>query len=170
MHTLLCKHNYVCIVKITIFEQITRRLKPITIEYALRTTWQLITNMYNEKAAAYDSTMSMGFTLLSIDAEGTPSTALGPKMGIEPTSLSRILNTMEERGYIERRPNPNDGRGVLIFLTEQGKEKRDVSKETVLEFNNSIFKNMDPKKMEHFFEVIELIKMKVEQNELSKTV
>ena len=121
MHTLLCKHNYVCIVKITIFEQITRRLKPITIEYALRTTWQLITNMYNEKAATYDSTMSMGFTLLSIDAEGTPSTALGPKMGIEPTSLSRILNTMEERGYIERRPNPNDGRGVLIFLTEQRK-------------------------------------------------
>ena len=31
--------------------------------------------------------------------------------------LSRLLNTMEERGYIERRPNPEDGRGVLIFLT-----------------------------------------------------
>ena len=86
-----------------------QQLKPITIEYALKTTWQLITNMYNEKAAAYDSTMAMGFTLLSIDAEGTPSTALGPKMGMEPTSLSRILNAMEERGYIERRPNPNDG-------------------------------------------------------------
>ena len=75
----------------------------------------------------YDSTMTMGFILLSIDPEGTPSTALGPKMGMEPTSLSRILNTMEERGYIERRPNPNDGRGVLIYLTEQGKEKRDLS-------------------------------------------
>ena len=100
-------------------------MKQKTIEYALRSTWQLITTMYNEKAMKYDATMTMAFTLLSIDAEGTPSTALGPKMGMESTSLSRLLNTMEERGYIERKPNPEDGRGVLIFLTQQGKEKRD---------------------------------------------
>ena len=141
-------------------------MKQVTIEYALRTSWQLITNMYNEKAMEYDSTMTMGFTLLSIDAEGTPSTALGPKMGMEPTSLSRILNTMEERGYIARKPNPNDGRGVLIYLTEQGKEKRDLSKKTVIDFNNSILNHVDEIKMKHFFEVIDLIKAKVEKNEL----
>ncbi len=141
-------------------------MKQVTIEYALRTTWQLITNMYNEKASEYDSTMSMGFTLLSIDAEGTPSTALGPKMGMEPTSLSRILNTMEERGYIARKPNPNDGRGVLIYLTEQGKEKRDLSKKTVLDFNNSILNHVDEQKMKYFFEVISFIKEKVEKEEL----
>ena len=141
-------------------------MKQVTIEYALRTTWQLITNMYNEKAMEYDSTMTMGFILLSIDPEGTPSTALGPKMGMEPTSLSRILNTMEERGYIERRPNPNDGRGVLIYLTEQGKEKRDLSKKTVLEFNNSILNHVDEVKMKHFFVVIDFIKAKVEKDEL----
>jgi len=141
-------------------------LKPITIEYALRTAWQSVTNMYNDKASAYNSTMSMGFTLLSIDAEGTPSTALGPKMGIESTSLSRILNSLEKRGYIKRKPNPNDGRGVLIFLTKKGKEKRDISKKTVIEFNNSIIKNMNSKKMKHFFEVIDYIKTTVEQKEL----
>tara|TARA_B100000768_G_C11066202_1_gene284596 strand:- start:160 stop:597 length:438 start_codon:yes stop_codon:yes gene_type:complete len=141
-------------------------VKQVTIEYALRTTWQLITNMYNEKAMQYDSTMTMGFTLLSIDAEGTPSTALGPKMGMEPTSLSRILNTMEKRGYIVRRPNPNDGRGVLICLTEQGKEKRELSKKTVLDFNNSILNHVDEYKMKHFFEVIDIIKIKVEKDEL----
>ena len=51
--------------------------------------------------------MATGFTLLSIDPEkGTPSTALGPKMGMEATSLSRILKTMEEKGLITRKPNP----------------------------------------------------------------
>lgn len=122
--------------------------------------------MYNEKASLHDSTMSMGFTLLSIDPEGTPSTALGPKMGIESTSLSRIINTLEDRGYIIRRPNPNDGRGILIFLTKKGKEKRDISKKTVIEFNKSIIENMNSKKMEHFFEVINYIKNTVEQKEL----
>lgn len=137
-----------------------------TIEYSLRSTWQLITAMYNEKAMKYDATMTMAFTLLSIDAEGTPSTALGPKMGMESTSLSRLLNTMEEKGYIERKPNPEDGRGVLIFLTEQGKEKRDLSKKTVLEFNNGLLENIAAEKMEHFFEVIEAIKEQVKKKQL----
>jgi DNA-binding MarR family transcriptional regulator len=141
-------------------------MKQKTIEYALRSTWQLITTMYNEKAMNYDATMTMAFTLLSVDAGGTPSTALGPKMGMESTSLSRLLNTMEERGYIQRRPNPEDGRGVLIFLTQQGKEKRALSKNTVLEFNNGLLDSVEPEKMEHFFEVIEAIKKQVEKKQL----
>lgn len=141
-------------------------MKQKTIEYALRSTWQLITNMYNEKALKYDATMTMAFTLLSIDAEGTPSTALGPKMGMESTSLSRLLNTMEERGYIERQPNPEDGRGVLIFLTEKGKEKRALSKKTVLDFNNGLLDNIEKEKIEHFYEVIDAIKAQVEKKQL----
>jgi DNA-binding MarR family transcriptional regulator len=39
---------------------------------------------------------------------------------------------MEEKGLIIRKKNPDDGRGVLIYLTELGKEKRDLSKNTVL--------------------------------------
>lgn len=141
-------------------------MKSKTIEYALRSTWQLVTTMYNEKAMRYDATMTMAFTLLSIDPEGTPSTALGPKMGMESTSLSRLLNTMEERGYIERQPNPEDGRGVLIFLTEQGKEKRALSRNTVLEFNNGLLENIAPEKIEHFYEVIDAIKEQVEKKQL----
>ena len=38
-------------------------------------------------------------------------------MGMEATSLSRTLKTLEEKKLIERRANPNDGRSVLIYLT-----------------------------------------------------
>ncbi|MEH6656601.1 MarR family winged helix-turn-helix transcriptional regulator [Leeuwenhoekiella marinoflava] len=132
--------------------------KDITIDHALRATWQAITKMYNEQAAKLDSTMATGFALLSIDPEeGTPSTALGPRMGMEATSLSRTLKSMEERGLIERKPNPADGRGVLIFLTEFGKENRDFSKDRVLRFNDAIRANIDDEKVDHFFEVIHVI-------------
>ena len=132
--------------------------KDITIDHALRATWQAITKMYNEQAAQLDSTMATGFALLSIDPEeGTPSTALGPKMGMEATSLSRTLKSMEERGLIERKPNPADGRGVLIFLTDFGKENRDFSKDRVLKFNEAIRNSIEPEKIDHFFEVIHVI-------------
>ena len=133
-------------------------MKDKTIDYVLRTTWLAVQKMYNEEAAKFESTMATGFTLLSIDPEeGTPSTSLGPKMGMEATSLSRILKTMEERGLIERKPNPLDGRGVLIHLTDFGKEKREYSRDKVLRFNEAIRSNISEEKINNFYEVAELI-------------
>ena len=114
-------------------------MKDKTIDYVLRATWQAVSRMYNEEAAKYDATMATGFALLSIDKEdGTPSTALGPRMGMEATSLTRTLKTMEEKGLIFRKKNPDDGRGVLLYLTPFGKEKRELSKNTVLKFNETV--------------------------------
>jgi len=133
-------------------------MKEKTIDYILRTTWLTVQKMYNEEASKFDSTMATGFTLLSIDPEkGTPSTALGPKMGTEATSLSRILKTMEKNGLIQRKPNPEDGRGVIITLTKYGLEQRNQSKEKVLTFNDAIRNNVSEEKLKHFYEVTEVI-------------
>ncbi|WP_439153075.1 MarR family winged helix-turn-helix transcriptional regulator [Winogradskyella sp.] len=133
-------------------------MKDKTIDYVLRTTWLAVNKMYNEEASKFDTTMATGFALLSIDPEkGTPSTSLGPKMGMEATSLSRTLKTMQEKGLILRKPNPEDGRGVLIHLTEFGREKREYSKERVLIFNETIKSNLSEEQLKHFYEVTEVI-------------
>ncbi|WP_036385604.1 MarR family winged helix-turn-helix transcriptional regulator [Muricauda sp. MAR_2010_75] len=133
-------------------------MKDLTIDYALRATWQAVSKMYNEEAKNYGVTMAIGFTLLSIDPkEGTPSTALGPKMGMEATSLSRILKNIEERGYIQRKPNPNDGRGVLIHLTALGLEKRKESKDVVLRFNEVVKENVSEENLAGFFKTMDII-------------
>lgn len=133
-------------------------MKEKTIDYILRATWQAVSRMYNEEASKYGGSMSVGFTLLSIDKEGgTPSTTLGPKMGMEATSLTRTLKSLEEKGLIYKEPNPNDGRGVLIFLTDFGKENRELSKKTVLKFNETIKNNVSAEKFKNFVEVSEII-------------
>lgn len=139
----------------------------MTIDYALRATWQAVSKMYNEEAKNFDSTMAVGFTLLSISRSmGTPSTALGPKMGMEATSLSRILKRMEEKGFIYRKPNPEDGRGVLIHLTPLGLQKREDSKNAVLRFNDAIKENVSEEKLDTFFEVIETINKVISEKEI----
>ena len=128
--------------------------KEKSIDHALRATWQAVAKTYNEQAAKHESTMAMAMALLYIDVEnGTPSTALGPSMGMEATSLSRTLNSMEEKGYIFREKNPEDGRGVFIKLTELGIEKREISKASVYQFNQTIRDQVDPVKINHFFEI-----------------
>lgn len=133
-------------------------MKEKTIDYILRSTWMSVTKMYNEEAGKKGSTMATGFALISIDPEiGTPSTALGPKMGMEATSLSRTLKTMEKRGLIERRPNPDDGRGVLIHLTPFGIEMRDFSKSVVLGFDEAVQKNVAAEELQIFRKVANTI-------------
>lgn len=118
-------------------------MKEKTIDYVLRATWMAVSKMYNEEAGKKDSTMATGFALISIDPdEGTPSTSLGPKMGMEATSLSRTLKNMEQKGLIVRKPNPADGRGVLIHLTPFGREMREFSKGVVFRFDEAVKENI----------------------------
>lgn len=133
-------------------------MKDKTIDYILRSTWQAVARMYNEEASKYEGSMAIGFALLSIDREeGTPSTKISSRMGMEATSLTRTLKTLEEKGLIIRKPNPNDGRGVLIYLTEEGKLKRELSKQTVLKFNETVRQHIPEEKLIHFMEVADVI-------------
>jgi DNA-binding MarR family transcriptional regulator len=111
--------------------------------------------------------MAVGFALLSIDPKkGTPSTSLGPKMGMEATSLSRTLKSMEEKKLIFRKPNPNDGRGVLIHLTEMGKINRDASRVAVKKFNLAIQNEVGCESLENFHLVIEKINDLIKKNKI----
>ncbi len=146
-------------------------MKEKTIDYLLRTTWQAVSRMYNEEAAKYDATMATGFALLSIDKEnGTPSSAIGLRMGMEPTSLTRTLKSMEEKGLIFRQKNPDDGRGVLIYLTDFGKEKRALSKENVLLFNESIKNAIGIDQLKNFVAVSEMITEMITEKKIFKVV
>ena len=96
------------------------------VDFVMRQGWKNIEKMYNNEASKYDVTFSIGFTLISIDPEnGSPSTSIGPIMGLESNSISRILNSMENKNLITRRPNPNDGRSIIISLTKLGLRKID---------------------------------------------
>ena len=140
------------------------------IDYVLRATWQAVARMYNEQAATYGGSMAIGFVLLNIDREnGTPSTTLAPQMGMEPTSLSRTLKSMEEKGLITRRPNPEDGRGVLIHLTDFGRQMRERSRETVIAFNDAVRNRVSEEKIAHFYEVADAINALVADRQIFNT-
>lgn len=141
--------------------------KDKSIDHQLRATWQAVAKMYNEQASKHDSTMAMAFVLLNIDKkDGTPSTALGPLMGMEPTSLSRILKSMEEKGAIYREKNPDDGRSVLIKLTDFGREKREISKTHVYQFNNKVREYITEKELDTFFKVTQTINKLIADKEI----
>ena len=142
-------------------------LKKKTVDHVLRSTWQSVAKMYNEEAAKYSGTMAVGFALLSIDPKkGTPSTSLGPKMGMEATSLSRTLKSMEEKNLIIRKPHPVDGRSVLIHLTSLGKTHRASSRSAVMKFNEKVLSTVGNESLNNFHDVIEKINEIIESKKV----
>ena len=142
-----------------------------SIDHELRATWQAVAKMYNEQAMKHESTMATAFVLLNIDKQnGTPSTALGPSMGMEPTSLSRILKAMEDKGAICREKNPEDGRSVIIKLTDYGKEMRKISKGHVIQFNETIKGQLSEKELEGFFKVTSTINKMIAEKDIYENI
>jgi len=139
------------------------------IDVNLRTLWQSVRRMYNEEAIKYGVTYGVGFTLLSIDPKkGTPSTSIGPIMGVEANSLSRLLKKMEIDKLIYRKPNPHDGRGVIISLTKEGLKKRDITKNKVLKFNSLIKDNITKEELNIFLKTTNTIKNLISENTVFK--
>ena len=145
--------------------------KEETIDHNIKTAWHAIARMYNQQAVKYDITMSMGFVLLNINTEeGTPATKIAPLMGLESRSLTRLLKSMEETGLIYRQADETDKRSVRIFLTKEGREKKERSRQVVLKFNNCVRETIPEDKLKIFFEVLQKVNMIIEKNNIYQTV
>lgn len=144
--------------------------KEETVDYNIKTAWHAIYRMYNQAAMKHDFTTSIGFVLLNIDSrEGTPATKIAPLIGLESRSLTRMLKSMEGKGFIEKKPDPNDGRSVRIFLTDLGKEKKEISRRTVLSFNEGVRESISASRLQVFFDVINEVN-KIVEEEINKPI
>lgn len=129
--------------------------KEETVDHNIKSAWHAIARMYNQQASKYEVTTSIGFVLLNIHSEeGTPATKIAPLMGLEARSLTRMLKTMEEKKLIYRVPDTIDKRSVRIYLTTLGKRKKELSRASVLLFNNRVREIIPESKLKVFFDVI----------------
>ena len=146
-------------------------IKEDTIDYNVRNTWNNFSKLYNKIAMQYMGSMALAMIVLNIDpVEGTPSTQLGPNIGIEPTSLSRSIKKLVEMGIIKKVYNQKDKRKTLIKLTDFGIERKEISKKTVLEINQKIYDEFSKDEIYKFITMMTKINkiLKLEQKIIDK--
>ena len=51
-----------------------------------------------------------------------PLSKIGERLQVHPTSVTNIVDRLEKSGFVARRPNPLDGRGVLAEITDAGRD------------------------------------------------
>ncbi|MFT6800857.1 MAG: DNA-binding MarR family transcriptional regulator [Salibacteraceae bacterium] len=126
-----------------------------TFDFHIRWAWYKISRLYNSIAQEHGLNMSVGYALLKIDPEnGTPSTKLGPLMGMESRSLTRTLKAMQADNLIEKKTDELDKRVIRIMLTDFGVEQREIAKKVVIDFNTIIDGKLTEVEKENFFSSI----------------
>lgn len=137
-----------------------------TVDYNIKVAWHSISRMYNQYGANFDITASTGFVLLNIDVDnGTPATKIAPMLGMESRSLTRMLKTMEDKKWIYREKDQDDGRSVRIFLTVLGQEKREISRLSVKAFNMKVREQISEAEFLSFVKVSQVIGKVAENKE-----
>ena len=138
--------------------------KEETVDYPIKSACHAISRMYNQQAAEEGFTTAIGFVLININSkEGTPATKIAPLIGLETRSLTRMLKTMEEKGLIYKKADPVDKRSVRMFLTEEGKRKKEISVQSVMRFNELVRAALTEEELGSFFGVISKIQKVIDQ-------
>ena len=141
-----------------------------TVDSKLKSAWQIISRMYNAEAAQYGGSIAIGHFLLNIDSdEGAYASDIAPKLGMESTSLSRIIKALEDEKLIIRKADKEDKRKVKIILTQKGKENKELAKKIVRNFNSEIENKIGKNKIEEFLKTVnDIISLAEEKNRTLK--
>ncbi len=123
---------------------------------ASRLLFSLQEELFEELAASgYDDLHPRhGAVLAYLDEDGVRATELARLSGRHKQIVGRLIDELEELGYVERRPDPEDRRAKLIFPTERGLEQVRLGDEIVADIEARHAKEVGVKTYAQFRDVL----------------
>ena len=103
---------------------------PPLIGLLLRLAYQQYSNDIQaalQAAGFHDIRPAHGNVFPFVPAAGISVSELAERARVRKQSMAQAVDQLEHLGYVERRPNPNDRRSRLVFLTERGAAVRPVT-------------------------------------------
>ena len=120
---------------------------------------QLNTFRYvNDCFAEFEITPGLFGTLEIVQRNpGLTQTAVASAMGNDRSAMVAIIDKLESRGLLERRPAPNDRRSNALYLTAEGEAFQQRVRDRAMEHNRHFFKMLSPEQHQSLFEMLRLI-------------
>jgi DNA-binding MarR family transcriptional regulator len=84
-----------------------------------------------EAAGFTDLRPGHGCVFGTIDPQGSRLTDLAHRANMTKQSVGEATSDLERHGYLERVPDPNDGRAKIIRLTERGREAQAIGRQLI---------------------------------------
>ncbi|MBP5905676.1 MarR family transcriptional regulator [Streptomyces sp. LBUM 1478] len=104
-------------------QKTTPRIDPLTMEVVelIGTVVARYHEEYEDAAAEHTLTGAQARLLGLLSLEPLPMRRLAQKLRCEPSNVTGIVDRLESRGLVERRPDPGDRRVKLAAATDEGR-------------------------------------------------
>jgi len=113
-------------------------------------------------AAEHELSLTESSVLARLARDGPSTTAdLARAESVRPQSMGTTISGLEERGLVERRPHPTDGRQVHIALTPAGLELREKARDAKHSWLAQQIAGLDKQDQETLFAVGKIIQRMV---------
>jgi DNA-binding MarR family transcriptional regulator len=102
------------------------QIDPLLIEFVRDSSRKMVRELGFMETGLAESGLppSAVHALIEIGASGAlTASALGERLYLEKSSISRMLRKLVRHGDVEERPNPQDARSKLVVLTAQGRDR-----------------------------------------------
>ena len=111
------------------------------------------------RAAGYDDfTIAQGRLAMGIDPEGTRLTVLADRAHVAKQTATALVDSLERSGYVERVPDPLDGRARLVRITARGREVIPVARANEQAIEQEWTAYLGPRRMRQLREALELLR------------
>jgi DNA-binding MarR family transcriptional regulator len=80
--------------------------------------------------------------------EGSRVTELAEEAGMTKQSMGELVDYLEERGYVERHPDPRDGRAKIVVLTEKRRRGIDAAAKGLAEIETELAGQVGKERLE----------------------
>ncbi len=144
----------------------SRTKKPIppmatspNISFVLHDVARLLRKRFEQRSGSSGLTRAQWQVLayLSLN-EGIHQNKLADLIEIMPITLARLLDKMEARGFIERRPNPTDRRAWLLYLTPRAHPLLEIMRSNGQKTRDEAFIGLSADEQLHLLKTLCLIK------------
>ncbi|MFE2410798.1 MarR family winged helix-turn-helix transcriptional regulator [Kitasatospora sp. NPDC059408] len=88
------------------------------------------------------------------DGRARTASELGAAVGTRPTTLTGVLDRLEQRGHITRGARAGDRRSVLVELTASGRQAADTVRRTVTGLEHRALRDLTPAQVDGFHAVL----------------
>ena len=86
--------------------------------------------------------LSQAVLLLSIPRDGIIMSELAIRVGVDNSTLTRLIQTMDENSLIQKKRNKNDRRSTLIYLSKIGEKNVKLIEANIDQFASKILQNI----------------------------
>ncbi len=99
-------------------------------------------------------TLPQVMLISSIPTDGIDMTSLAHQIGVDNSTMTRLIGVLVKDRIVDKKKNPRDGRSMLVFLTKKGESLQSKIELKIDKFGSDLFRKVPMEDQEEVKEIL----------------